>query len=162
MMQWSRSKICNHVQELSRSFQGASELHVKCMHRVMAYLYHTPLEGWTLQPNRWIIGDIRDHEFIIEGLLLADGELVKCPTTRRSVSGQSVLLEGDPVSTKSVMQKTGVAISITESEVEAGVGTAQDILYTKNVIESTKLKVKLPMKLCIDNKGAVQTANNWS
>ena len=130
------------------------------MHRVMAYVYHTPLEGWwTLQPNRWIIGDIHDHEFIIEDL--ADGELAKCPTTRRSVSGQSVLLEGAPVSTKSDMQKT-VAISITESELEAGVGTAQDMLYAKNVIESTKLKVKLPIKLRIDNKGAVQTANNWS
>lgn len=96
------------------------------MHRVMAYVYHMPLEGWTLQPkNRWIIGDISDHEFvIIKGL--ADGELAKCPMTRRSVSGQSVLLEGAPVSMKSVMQKT-VAISITESELEAGVGTAQDI-----------------------------------
>ena len=42
-------------------------------------------------------------------------------------------------------------------------GTAQDIplLYAKNLIESVKLKVrKLPMKLRIDNKGAVNIANN--
>lgn len=60
------------------------------------------------------------------------------------------------------MQKT-IAISITESELEYGVGTAQDIplLYAKNLIESVKLKVrKLPMKLRIDNKGAVNIANN--
>ena len=131
------------------------------MHRVMAYVFNTPEEGLTLQPNRWIDhGDIRDDEFIIEGLL-ADGELAKCPTTRRSVSGQSVLLEGAPVSNKSVMQKT-VAISIPESELDAGVGTAQDMLYAKNLIESTDLKVKHPMRLHIENKGIVQAANNWS
>ena len=50
------------------------------MHRVMAYVYHTPLEGWILQPTRWIVGDIKDQEFIIEGL--GDGELAKCPRMR--------------------------------------------------------------------------------
>ena len=37
-----------------------------------------------------------------------------------------------------------------------------NVLYIKHVIESLGLKVKLPMKLEMDNKGAVDLANNWS
>jgi hypothetical protein len=36
------------------------------------------------------------------------------------------------------------------------------MLYCKNVLESMGLKVKLPMLLEMDNKGAVDLANNWS
>ncbi len=39
---------------------------------------------------------------------------------------------------------------------------AQGMLYTKNVLESMGLKVKLPMILEMDNKKAVDLANNWS
>ncbi len=39
---------------------------------------------------------------------------------------------------------------------------AQDMLYTKNVLELMGLKVRLPMVLEMDNKGAVDLANNWS
>jgi hypothetical protein len=36
------------------------------------------------------------------------------------------------------------------------------MLYMKNVLESLGLKVKLPMVLEMDNKGAEYLANNWS
>jgi hypothetical protein len=36
------------------------------------------------------------------------------------------------------------------------------MLHTKNVLESMGLKVKLPMILKMDKKGAVDLANNWS
>jgi hypothetical protein len=36
------------------------------------------------------------------------------------------------------------------------------MLHVKNVLESMGLKVKLPMCLEIDNKGAADLANNWS
>ena len=62
---------------------------------------------------------------------------------------------------KSATQKH-VALSVTEAELYAGVSTAQDMLYIKNVLESMKLKVQLPMVLEIDNQAAVHLANNWS
>jgi hypothetical protein len=43
-----------------------------------------------------------------------------------------------------------------------GVLCAQDMLYTKNVLDSMGLKIKLPMILELDNKGAINLANNWS
>ena len=44
----------------------------------------------------------------------------------------------------------------------AATSCAQEILYVIRIMESIRLKVKLPMKLLVDNKGAVDLANNWS
>ena len=55
-----------------------------------------------------------------------------------------------------------VTLSVCEAEQTAGVLCAQDMMYVWNVLESMGLKVKLPMALEMDNKGAVDLANNWS
>ena len=60
---------------------------------------------------------------------------------------------------KSATQKH-VALSVTEAELYAGVSTAQDMLYVKNVLGSMDLKVQLPMILEMDNQAAVHLANN--
>ena len=44
----------------------------------------------------------------------------------------------------------------------AGVTCAQDMLYVMRIVEALGLKVKKPMELTMDNKGAVDLANNWS
>jgi hypothetical protein len=62
---------------------------------------------------------------------------------------------------KSSTQKL-VALSICKAEQSSGVLCAQDMLYCKNMLESMGLKVKLPMLLEMDNKDAVDLANNWS
>jgi hypothetical protein len=72
-----------------------------------------------------------------------------------------VLLEDAPVMFKSSTQKL-VALSVCKAEQSFGVLCTQDMLYCKNVLESMGLKVKLPMLLKMDNKGAVYLANNWS
>ena len=71
------------------------------------------------------------------------------------------MLEGSPIIFRSSTQNH-VALSVTEAELYAGVSTAQDMLYTKNVLESLGLRVELPMILEMDNMGAVHLANNWS
>jgi hypothetical protein len=55
-----------------------------------------------------------------------------------------------------------VSLSSTEAETYAGVTCVQDMLYIKNVLESLRLKFKLPMVLEIDNQGVVYLANNTS
>jgi hypothetical protein len=39
---------------------------------------------------------------------------------------------------------------------------AQEMLYVMRLLQSMELKVKLPMVLEIDNKGAVDLSNSWS
>ena len=53
------------------------------------------------------------------------------------MSGYSAFLEGVSITAKSAMQKS-VAISVTESELEAGVSCAQDMLYIMRLLESIK------------------------
>ena len=55
-----------------------------------------------------------------------------------------------------------MTLSITEAEGAAGVMTAQDMLYVYRLLLSMGLTVELPMVLEMDNKGAVDLANNWS
>ena len=59
------------------------------------------------------------------------------------------------------MQKF-VTLSVTEAESAAGVMVAQDMLYVYRLMDSIGLSVELPMLLEMDNKGAVDLANNWS
>jgi hypothetical protein len=52
--------------------------------------------------------------------------------------------------------------SIHKSELMSGVTCAQDMLYEMRLLEGIGLKVKKPVIFRIDNKGAVDLANNWS
>ncbi len=64
-----------------------------------------------------------------------------------------------PVMARSATQKS-VTLSVCEAESAAGVMVAQDMLYAYNVLTSLQLQVELPMILEMDNKGAVDLANN--
>ena len=72
-----------------------------------------------------------------------------------------VKLEGAVVAVKSGMQKI-VALSVTEAEVIAMIQCIQEMMYIKKILESMELRVKLPMIIKVDNKGAVDLANGWS
>jgi hypothetical protein len=56
------------------------------------------------------------------------------------------------VTAKCKMQEC-VTLSVTEAELVAVTNCIQDMLYIRNVLESKGLKVKVPMKVDLDNKG---------
>ena len=128
------------------------------MLRLMKYVSDTKERGLVLNPTRLWDGT-KDHEFIISGQ--SDSDYAKDTQTRKSISGYRVLLEGAPVMFKSSTQKS-VALPVCEANQSSGVLCTQDMLYYKNVLKLMGLKVKLPMLLEMDNKGAVDLANNWS
>jgi hypothetical protein len=158
MMKWSRPEILNRVRELSRYVQYPSRNHLKAMYKVMRYCLGTKKRGLTFKPSRKWDGKDREFEFIIRGK--SDSDFAK-DTTKRSISGWSVFLEDSPVAMKSKMQGKA-AVSVTEAEAIAATECAQDMVFTMHVMESIGLKVKKPMILEVDNKGAVDLANNWS
>jgi hypothetical protein len=67
----------------------------------------------------------------------------------------------DMLTAKSKMQEC-VTLSVTEAELVAAKNCIQDMLYIRNILESMGLKIKLPMKVELDNKGAKYIVNNWS
>ena len=129
------------------------------MKRTMRYCTTTPNRGWLISPKRkW---DGIDRDFLFEIIGLPDASFAKCKRTRRSVSGINVLFEGVVLVAKSGMQKV-VALSTAEAEVIAIVMCVQEMLYIDKVVTSMGLKVKKPMLVRCDNKGAVDLVNGWA
>jgi len=129
------------------------------MLRMMKYVDDTSDRGLVLNPTRKWDGN-KEHNFIICGR--SDSDYAKDTQTRKSISGYRVLLEGAPVTFKSSSMQKSVALSVCEAEQTAEVLCAQDMLYVRHILESMRLKVKLPIILEMDNMGAVDLANNWS
>ena len=155
---WSRPEIWNAIRELTRAVQKPGGRHMESAKKVMKYCVDTPKRGWYLKPGRKWNGN-KDFKFKINGR--SDSDFAKCPVTRKSVSGWNVKLEDCSVIVKSGMQRSPT-LSVTESELVAGVTCAQDMLYVKNLLESIGLQVELPMKLEMDNKGAVDLMHSFS
>ena len=158
MMKWSRPEISNAVRDLSRFVRQAGMTHMKCMLRVMHHCAGTPIQGKFLKPNKKHDGT-SNFEFEITGR--ADSNYATDSITRRSVSGYATFLNGSVITTKSKMQGC-VTLSVTEAEYVAATECAQDMLFNMRILESLGLKVKKPMILEIDNKGAIDLTNNWS
>jgi hypothetical protein len=92
---------------------------------------------------------------------VSDSDYAKDMQTRKSVSGYATFLNRALVTAKSNMQEC-VTLSVTEAELLAATNCIQDMLYIRNILESMGLKIKLPMKVELDNKVAKDIINNWS
>jgi len=154
MCKYSRPEIINSVRELSRFMDGAVLAQKKAMYQVMRYLTNTPGRGLFMKPKHQYAG--KDFEFEILGV--SDSEYGKNPETRKSVSGTATFLNGMPVTWKSKMQGC-VTLSSTEAEYVAASQEAQEMMFVMRVLLSIGLKVYLPMKLKVDNTGAIDLAN---
>lgn len=91
---------------------------------------------------------------------MSNSEYAKDPS-QKTMNGWAVFLEGAPVSIKSKTMLI-VALLVTEAELCAAVQCAQDVMHAMRILESIGLQVKKPMKLYVDNKGAVDITHNWS
>ena len=158
MMRWSRPELLNSVRECSKAMKTSAYAHLKMMYQIMNYCVTTPNRGLLLKPQGTWNGD-KDFEFKIDGY--ADANYATNIENRKSVSGYSVFMCKAPVGMKSGGQKS-VTLSTAESELASATQCAQDTLYVMRILESIGLKVKKPMQLYCDNKGAVDLANNWS
>jgi len=118
----------------------------------------TPNRGLVLKPAGTWDGN-PNYKFVIHGVL--DSDFAKDMATRRSVSQYATFLCGALVTTRSGMQMC-VTLSVTEAELVSGTQCAQQMLFNMQILESMGLKVKKPMILWMDNKGAIDLANNWS
>ena len=160
LMRWSKPEILNSVRELSRFFSGATKAHVKAMYHAMCYCVRTSARGRVLRPNRKCSeSQLKEFKFQIKGR--SDSNYASDPDARRSVTGYTVFFEGAPTATKSKMQEC-VTLSVTEAEYVSAADCAQEMLFQKHLVESIGLQVELPMIMEIDNKGAIDLANNWS
>jgi hypothetical protein len=155
---WSRPDILNAVREVSHHMKAPTKAHYQAMIQVMEYCITTSKRGRKIAPkDRW--DGTKDFEFVVMGK--SDSTYNQCPETQKSVTGNTTVVNGVPVITKSIMQET-MKLSVTEAELESAVTNVQGMLFMRQIIESMGLKVKLPMILCVDNQGVRELVNNWS
>ena len=132
---WSRPDEANAVREASRRVKSSTTKHRKYADKIVTYIVDTPKRGWHLKN------------------LQENGNKKECVGVRG-------LFEDAPISIKSVMQKI-ITLSSTEVELIALVQCVQEMMAAKRLLESMNLKVRLPMLIECDNKGAVDLVNGY-
>ena len=160
LSKWSRPDIQNITRELSRYFMTATLAHDKAMRRVMTFCLNTKNRALLIKPKGEWNGKL-DENYFFEISGVSDSDYAKDMQTRKSVSGYTTFLNGALVTAKSKMQEC-VTLLVSEAELVAVTNCIQDMLYIRNVLELMGLKVKVPMKVDLDNKGAKDIINNWS
>ena len=136
------------VNKLSQYMHAPSELHWTHLKRILRYLKGTVNHGLFLTKNS-----------SLNLAAFSDADWASNFDDRTSTTGYILFLDNNPVSWKSIKQKT-VAKSSTEAEYRALANTTAEILWFKNLL--TKLHILVttqPLLLC-DNIGATYLSSN--
>ena len=147
----SRPNITHPVRELSMSMDGASMAHVTEMYRVINFV----LEMKTLGLRNLPI--FKDGIWMLEAL--SDIDFANDKDMRYSVYGYIIYCCGVPVVWKSKSMKS-VVLSTTEAEYVAVSEVVKEIKVLNQMLRSTEIKVPMPIKVQVDNVGAIWLANN--
>ena len=157
LTKFSRPEVGNAVRDLATKGSFPCQSNYEGMIRAMHYTVGTKDRGLVLKPfGEW--DGTANFEFTIHGI--SDSDFAKHPN-KKSVSGRAAFLNGAPYTRKSVGEPI-VATSVMVAELISAAMVVQDMLFGKGFLESLGLRVKLPMKLMLDNKGGVDFLNNWN
>ena len=152
LVKHSRPDLSNAVRELAKVMDGATVKHEHMMRRVVKYVLATRKRG--------VIFKIHDVGSIsVEAL--CDSDYGGDKDNRRSVTGYIIFLCGCPIVWKS-KQQGGVTLSSSEAEYYAISEVAAELLFVKQILEFLEVDFKMPMKIRVDNNGAIYLANNAS
>ena len=149
----SRPDITNPVRELSKSMDGASMAQVTEMYRVINFVLEMKTLGLRMVPI------FNDGVWKLEAL--SDSDFANDKDTRYSVYGYIIYFCGVPVAWKSKSMKS-VVLSTTEAEYVAVSEVVKEIKFLYQMLRSVEIKVPLPIKVQVDNVGAIWLANNSS
>ena len=92
---------------------------------------------------------------------LSDSDFANDKDTRYSVYGYIIYFCGVPVACKSKSMKS-VVLSTTDAEYVAVSEVVKEIKFLYQMLRSMVIKVPLPIKVQVDNVGAILLANNSS
>jgi hypothetical protein len=92
---------------------------------------------------------------------ISDSEYASDKVTSISVYGYTIYSCVAPIAWKSKTGKS-VTTSSTEAEYVASPEIAKEAIFVKNILDSIGIKIELPIKIRVDNIGAIYLANNYS
>ena len=148
-----RPDITNPVREISKSMDGASMAHVTEMDRVINFVLEMKTLGLRMVP---IFKDC-----ILKLEALSDSDFANDKDTRYSVYGYKTYSCGMPVAWKSKSMKS-VVLPTTGAEYVPVSEVVTEIKLLHQMLRSMEIKVPPPIKVQVDNAGAIWLANNSS
>jgi hypothetical protein len=154
LVKHSRPDIANAVRNLSKVMDGATEAHQKILYRTIKYVIDTRGRALLMQPV-----NSKGRYWEIEAY--SDSDWASMENNRKSVSGFVVFLNGVLVSWKSKQQEV-IARSSTEAEYIALAAVCTEVIFIKQLLESINIGVKTPIKINVDNTGAIMLLENES
>jgi hypothetical protein len=154
LVKHSRFDIANAVRDLSKVADGANHSHWKALMRTIKYVINTEHLALELKPD-----PNESTLFHVEGV--SDSDYAGDRDTRASVFGYIVYFCGAPIAWKSKSSKS-VTLSSTEAEYVALSEVTKEIIFIKQVLESMGINLTLPIKVKVDNVGAIYLSNNFT
>jgi hypothetical protein len=148
LVKHSRPDLSNAVRELSKVMDGATKEHLRLLFRAIKYVLSTKERGIMVKPNT-------DSGVIA----YVDSDFAGDKGNRRSITGYVVHLFGVPIAWKS-KQQGGVTLSSSEVEYYAISEVAKELKFLKMLLDFLDVKCEEPIKIKVDNSGAIHLANN--
>jgi len=151
LVKHTQPDLSNSTRKLSKVMDKAMEGHMKELCRVIKYAINTKNKGLKLGPedtdDKWRIKAYSDADFA------GDKE------TWISVTGYVIYLMNVPNCWRSCGQK-GVTLSTTEAEYVACSEVVKELLFIVYLLRHMKIEVELPIRVNVDNIGAIFLAEN--
>ena len=154
LVKHSRPDIANAVRELSKVLDKPNYRAFKEMCHVSKYVLDTHTYGLKFSPTKE-----EDEPWILHAY--SDSDYAGDKDTRLLVGGFVLYIHGVPVSWRSKSQRV-ITLSSTEAEWIAASEAVREVIFVLQLLESMKIKVKLPTNVYVDNIGTIFMANNQS
>jgi Reverse transcriptase (RNA-dependent DNA polymerase) len=152
LVKHSRPDLGNAVRELAKVMDGATEDHLKLLFRTIQFTLDTKHRGLWINPTT---------DMSLEAYVNSDYAGDK--ETRKSNTGYITYFCGVAVAWK-LKQQGGVTLSTTskaEYYALSEVATVHtELLFIKQLLDFLEVNVQQPMRVNVDNTGAIQLANN--
>jgi hypothetical protein len=154
LVKHSRPDIANAVRNLSKVMDGATEAHQKILYRTIKYVVDTRDKSLIMKP-------VNTKGRFWEISAYSDSDWASMENNRKSVTGFVVFVNGVLISWKSKQQEV-IAKSSTEAEYIALATVCTEVIFIKQLLESINIGVKTPIKINVDNTGAIMLLENES
>jgi hypothetical protein len=151
LLKHSRPELSNCIRQLSKCLGKAKQEHMEELTRIIKWVLATKEKGLKMEP-KLKINENGEIIFEIRGVCDAAWNVDK--TDCLSVTGYIVYFMVVPISWKSKTQ-SHVTLSSTESEYVALSEMVKEIQFIEQIVESLGMKVYKPIKVMIDNVGAI-------
>jgi hypothetical protein len=150
LVKHSRPDISNAVRKSSKVMDGATREHVKLLYRVIKFVLVTKHRGIhiKLDPSR-------------KGVAFVDGDFAGDKENRKYITGYLIYLYGVPIAWKS-KQQGGVTLSSSEAEYYAISEVGMELKFVSMIMDFIEIDSSTPMKVYVDDIGAIHLANNAS